>query len=147
MVADIQSGIYAIINVEAINVCLEILGPQSNFAVIAQPFRSHPNQAWMVHRGVDGTYAISGLHHPLLLNAFPSEHGARVVGMPVTCWWSIENEPGFENIYRLSLAHTYLDLEIANNGGFLLGGPITVGERSGGHNQLWRLQRLSFVVS
>lgn len=144
MVSDIQTGIYAIINVEAVNVCLEMLGPRTNFAVVAQPYRNHPYQAWLVQRGVDGTFLISGLQYPVLLNAFSSEHGARVVGMPFTSWWSIENEPGFEGIYRLSLPHTYLDLEIANNGCFQIGSPITIGERSGGHNQLWRLQRLSF---
>lgn len=98
----------------------------------------------MLQRGDNGTYGICSLPIPLFLNtAIDPEYGAKLVGTPFTFWWGIESEPGFENIFRLFVPRTCLDVEFANNGCFTPGSPVTLGERLGGHNQLWRLQRLA----
>ncbi|KAI6029987.1 hypothetical protein EDC04DRAFT_120261 [Pisolithus marmoratus] len=142
--ANIQNGVYAIINVEATNICLEMLGPEGGYSVVGKEFRNVVGQKWMLRRDSDGNYALCSLLDPLFLNtAIDPEYGAKLAGTPFTFYWGIESEPGFENIFRLFIPHTYLDVEFVNNGCFTPGNPVTLGERSEGRNQLWRLQRLA----
>ncbi|KAI5985442.1 hypothetical protein F5J12DRAFT_869468 [Pisolithus orientalis] len=145
MTTNIQNGIYVLTNVEATNICLEILGPERGYSVVGKEFRNHENQKWLLHRDSDGIYAIYSLPLSLFLNtAIDPEYGARLVGTPFTFWWGIESEPGFEDTFRLCVPHTCLDVEFANNGCFMPDSPATLGERSEDHNQLWRLQKFAW---
>ncbi|KAI6043549.1 hypothetical protein EDC04DRAFT_2890696 [Pisolithus marmoratus] len=101
IMANIQNGVYAIINVEATNICLEMLGPEGGYSVVGKEFRNVVGQKWMLRRDSDGNYALCSLLDPLFLNtAIDPEYGAKLAGTPFTFCWGIESEPGFENIFR-----------------------------------------------